>query len=762
MYAFGSLWIFIVLFILAGSICGIVALKKVKRLFRDLEGLKKQLRSLESRLKEPEVPTPTVKKEILTEEPLPSVGLSAGATDSLDLPPSQPAPEAHQVPPLLERESIPSPPSTPGASPLSLEMKLGTKWLNWVGIVMLLVGIGFFLKYAYDNAWIGPKGRLAIGILFGLVALGLGERFKRRDWSVLFQVLTGGGLATFYLCIYFSFQVYRISDQTISMILAILVTALAVVIAVANNAVPIAIMALIGGFLSPVLLSTGVNRPYAFFTYIAILDMVAMGAAYFRRWRILDLLCFAGTAVMYFGWHEKFYRSDQMAPALIYTSLFYLMFLLIPTLHSLVRRLPETPEGLAIVLLNAGLSLLSYYDVLFPDNRYVLGFVILEQAALVFLLFHVWTKRVGIDSRISVSFLAITLGLVTLAIPIQMKLYGIPIAWAMEGAVFIYLGIRFRQILCEIAGGVAFILAVVGLLCRLPLHKVLFTPVFNVPFGSWSCVVAATAISAYLLHRDKESEDPWRNFLTVSSFLLSLSLACSLLSMELAQLWKVNYRIAHYRTYESSSLVILWSLIPTAIACVLVNKKSKAWVPLPGICFVIGVIILFTGLTNDRYPSPWLFLNAAFLPRLVLVISLWYTARLYRRLDLKIEPDVHSLAGHGILALLVAFEFARWGGHSHLITPKMSISLISAAWAVHAFVVIWIGLAKRNQLLRYLGFVLFFLTIGKTLIIDMSELEKVYRIVSFAASGILLVSAGYFYQRYSSRLLERPEPGTSS
>jgi len=212
-----------------------------------------------------------------------------------------------------------------------------------------------------------------------------------------------------------------------------------------------------------------------------------------------------------------------------------------------------------------------------------------------------------------------------------------------------------------------------------------------------------TAISAYLLHRDKKSEDPWHKALTISSFLLSLTLACSLLSMELSQLWRVNYRIAHYRTYESGSLVILWSLIPTAIAYVLVHKKSKGWMPLPWVCFIVGMMMLFTGLTHDRHPSLWLILNAAFLPRFVFVISLWYSASLYRQLNLKTEPDVLTLAGHGILALLVAFEFARWGAYSHLITPKMSISLISAAWAVHAFIVIWIGLAKRNQLLRYLG-----------------------------------------------------------
>lgn len=752
MYAFGSFGVFIVLCILAGSICGLVALIKVQRLFKDLEGLRNQLRSLEPRLKEPEVTASSAKETISIEKPRPPIGV----IDSWNLSPPLPILEAPKIPPFSKEEKVAPPKGPPKAPSLSLEMKVGTKWLNWVGIVMLLVGIGFFLKYAYDNAWIGPKGRLAIGTLFGLVALGLGERFRRKDWPTLFQVLTGGGLATFYLCVFFSFQVYRLSDSTVSMILMILVTALAIVMAVANHAVPIAILALIGGFLSPILLSTGVNRPYAFFTYIAILDMVAMGAAYFRRWRILDLLCFVGTAIIYIGWHEKFYGPDQMAPALIYTSIFYFIFLLIPTFHSLVRRLPETPEGLAIVVFNAVLALLSYYDILFPDYRYVLGFVVLGQAALVFLLFQEWTRRAGIDNRISMSFLAITLGLVILAIPIQLKLYGISIAWAVEGGVLIYLGIRFRQIFCKIAGTIALFLSTIGLLYRLPLHKAIFIPVFNVPFGSWACVVAMTAISAYLLHREKKSGDYWHKTFTITSFLLSLSLACSLLSIEVSQLWTINYRIAHYRTYESGSMMILWSCIPIVIAYVLLRKKTKSWMPLSWISFAIGVVMLLASLSLNGYPSSWLMINASFIPRFIFVISLWYGASLYRQLNLKTSADVHLLAGHGILALLVALEFVRWGGYSHLISPKMSISLISAAWAVHAFVVIWIGLVKRNNLLRYLGFVLFLFTVGKTLIVDMSEIEKVYRIISFVASGLLLVAAGYFYQRYGSRILERP------
>ena len=128
---------------------------------------------------------------------------------------------------------------------------------------------------------------------------------------------------------------------------------------------------------------------------------------------------------------------DQMAPALTFTSLFYLMFLLIPTLHGLVRRLPLTVEGLLMIVFSALFSFGSYYSLLFRDYRYFMGFTVLGQALLVFLLFQVWSRRVGTDNDISASFLTITLGLVIIAIPIQLRLYGIPIAWSMEGTVLV-------------------------------------------------------------------------------------------------------------------------------------------------------------------------------------------------------------------------------------------------------------------------------------------------------------------------------------
>jgi uncharacterized membrane protein len=433
------------------------------------------------------------------------------------------------------------------------------------------------------------------------------------------------------------------------------------------------------------------------------------------------------------------------------------MFLLIPTLHSLVRRISETREVLALIVLNAVFSFGCYYQVLFFEHRYAMGFVALGQAALVLVLFQIWANRLGRESHTAGSLLIVSLGLVTIAIPIQLKLYGIPIAWSMEGAVLTWLGIRFSHRIPRVSGVLALILAAGGLVHRLPLHKVIFTPIFNVPFGSWMVVIAMAATAAYLLYRDKETDQLWTPVLAATAAMLAFVLTCVLLTFEVSQLWTVNHRISRFRSYEFSSLIILWSVIPTVTAYILLRQGAQKGMYLSWACFAFGALVFLSGLSHYRHPSPWLLVNVTFAPKLFFIIALWWCTKLCRRRELNRGGDILELAGHGFLALLLAFEFDRWGRYSDWITRKMGTSLISAGWALQAVIVIWIGLATRSSLLRYTGFILFGFAIAKTLFIDLSEFEKVYRIVSFVASGLLLVCAGYFYQRYSSMLLERSD-----
>lgn len=663
-------------------------------------------------------------------------------------------PEAETAP----QPAAPAPPSAKPAAPQSLEFVMGSKWLLWAGAVMVIIGVAYFLKYAYDNNYIGPKGRLAIGSFWGIVAMYLGEHFRRR-FAVLADGVTGIGLAIFYACVYFSFQVYHLSSAGVSFGFAIGVTALAITLAVAHNAVAIAVVAVIGGFLSPVLLSTGENHPYALFLYIAVLDLVAMGAAYYRRWRLLEGLCFLGTCLMYSGWYAKFYHTDQagqMMPALIFATLFYLMFLLIPTLHGLIRRVRESPEGVTLVALNAFFWLMNYYRILYPEHSQMLGFVCIGQAVLMFVLFRAWTVRVGSDTRTAELLLIATLALVMAAVPLHLKLYGIPIAWGLEGALLAYAGVRFNQAITRFAAVAALVLAAGGLLHRLPLHTAVFVPVLNIPFGSWALVSAAAIVASWLLNRRPKVEtDNWINgFLAPAAFVLGFALACGALSLEVAGYWQRVYTGPDRHTHAVDSLVLLWSIIPAAVATVLHRKRllDTPFEVLMWACFVMGCFFFFVALFMDTGNAQLLFVNSRFPLRFPFLLALWWAASRYAADSRLTNSSVLEIAGYVLLAFLLASEIGQWSADSDIVNRRAGLALVSAVWAAEAMALIWFGLTSRRKMRRLVGFVLFGVTIGKVLLVDTQQLEQVYRIISFIGSGILIVGAAYFYHRYSAML----------
>jgi uncharacterized membrane protein len=664
--------------------------------------------------------------------------------------PPSPLPDAH-------RETVPEIASRPpakdtGRAP-SFELQFGTQWLSRIGIVMVLCAIAFFLKYAYDNAWIGPRGRIAIGAMAGLTALGFGERFRRKDWPILFQSFTGGGLAAFYICIFFSFQIYHLAGQSLSMTLAVGVTALAIALAVAHDALALAVLAVLGGFLRPILLSSGTNQPYALFIYVALLDLVAMGAALFRRWRILNGLCFLGSAALYLLWYNRFYGPGQMLPALLFVSIFYMIFLLVPRLNGLVGIHDGGAEGIGLLFLNHILAFGCYYTLLYSDYRNALGYTTLDQAALVLVLWRIWILRLGDDKPTALALLTLGVSLFTLAIPLLFKLYALPIAWAVEAAALTIIGRRSNNTLIRIGAIAPMLLAAASLFPRLPLHKAAFIPILNAPFGSWIVVIAACGVCAWENLRPPHENLENRRTLGSIPLIEGLVLLALLLTLETALFWTLNHPGPDYRVHQRSSLIVLWAILPADLSGLALRLKSEKWLTTGLIAQSIAICFWMAGWNYYRHPAAWPVMNPVFLSRLAPILSLGWAGMVSRRLRQPSLSVCFDLAAHLLLAVLVAVEFWRWGQHSQLLGEKLGVSLVSAAWGVQAFLLIWFGLAKRSRPFRYLGFLLFFLTVGKTLLVDLSEVEKVYRIVSFLASGLLLVAASYFYQRYSSRLM---------
>lgn len=232
---------------------------------------------------------------------------------------SPPRPPVATPPPISVR---PTPPPLPRPAPvlapkpkpaINWEQFMGVKGFAWVGGLALFLGVAFFIKYSFDNNLIPPQVRVAIGFLTGLGLLVGGVMLSRKNFPALSQTLCATGVVVLYAVTFACHSIYKFDffGPIPTFLLMALITTTAFFLAARLNALVVAILGMLGGFLTPILLSTGQDNPLGLFGYIAILDIGLIVVALNRRWHFLTALAALGTIVMQLGWVDKFFIREK-------------------------------------------------------------------------------------------------------------------------------------------------------------------------------------------------------------------------------------------------------------------------------------------------------------------------------------------------------------------------------------------------------------------------------------------------------------------
>ncbi|MCY3713294.1 MAG: DUF2339 domain-containing protein [Gemmatimonadetes bacterium] len=207
------------------------------------------------------------------------------------------------------------------------ETLIGGKLLNRVGALALVLAVGFFLKYAFDNDWLNETARVILGGAAGLLLIAGGHRFHRRGMSVFAQGLTGAGVGILYLSIYAAYDFYRLIPQPVAFLLTALVTAAALLLSLRYDARAIALLGWAGGFLTPFLLVTAQLNTWGLFIYITLLDAGLVAVLLNRRhWRVLEPLGIAATYATYLTWSFRADLPEGFATALAFLILWWALF----------------------------------------------------------------------------------------------------------------------------------------------------------------------------------------------------------------------------------------------------------------------------------------------------------------------------------------------------------------------------------------------------------------------------------------------------
>lgn len=317
-------------------VLAIVALTRTSALRSELQTLQARLKLLEARVGRGAAPAAAAPAAAPAPEPRPEPVPAPPPREPEAVPPApppKPVPEAARVvlPPPVPREApvVPRAAAPPPSRP-DLATNLGPKLLVAAGALAVFASLAFFVKYAWENEWVGPTGRVLSGAVFSLGLIALGVRLLRNEYRPLGQGLAGAGFAGLFTAMFGAHAFYHLIPRGLAFLLLVVVTTAALALAERLDLRLLAALAWIGGYLTPALLSTGEDRALSLFAYLFLLDAGALFLDRRKPWPETMPLAFTGTMLLYAGWWGTFYKPERFATAAFGLVLFTALFALGP------------------------------------------------------------------------------------------------------------------------------------------------------------------------------------------------------------------------------------------------------------------------------------------------------------------------------------------------------------------------------------------------------------------------------------------------
>ena len=687
--------------------------------------------------------------------------------------PTEPAPSAHEPLPFpawsaaaTGAESAAVHAAEPPPAPrLDLEQRIGARWSTWVGVIAILFAATFFVKWSIENDLIGPRARLGLGLSSGITLLAAGLALhRRRDVPYLSEGLSGLGLGLCYLSLYAGYAYYTLLPAGAAFGLMFIVTVLGTGVAVVSERQVTAVLALLGGLLTPVLLAQEEPNERVLLGYLLVLDLLVLAIARFRTWTALNRLAWAGTVLLLAPTILRYPDAPFPVPRLVLLSALFLLFLLTPLAREWGQRARVGEVDLLIV---AGTAAGYYWAVYVTLGNW---WPLLEAPAamLLAILYTVlagfYRRRVPDDDETVGVLMGVACVFLTLAMPLALKGPWITLAWAAEGAVLLSVAPRLVTPVAAWGGTAALVLAAFRVVGVDRWGSASWTPVWNATF---------------LAH-----------LLTVAAIVLAGQLALRLRPGQLLRLGGEGLRSALWVMASLTLSVLLWreppGLWPAGLltAQLLILGFLARVIPSPA--FVVAVplaalTVLVRTLGADdtmALASAEQIVNAYTLMRVLacVVLAVAGAGLAASGAARYAEPVGRALSGTaGVVLLFVLSQAwtrylnvaikdmrgpARFAQASEL-RWRMQLGL-SMLWTAYAAATLAWGFLRRSVALRYAALCLFGLTIVKVFFVDMASVKTAYRMLSLLVLGVVLLLVGLLYQQASRRPAAPGSPGSSS
>lgn len=664
---------------------------------------------------------------------------------------------------------------------VSMEYAVASQWLLRIGIVILVAGIGFFVRYSIKEGLLDEQARVVLTAITGLGMLVSGARMLGRRYHVLGQGLLGGGLAVLYFAVYAAANFYQLIDTLPAFALMAAVTVLAGGIAVRFHSMLVAVLGILGGYGTPVMLTTGVVNFPGLFGYELVLGIGVLAMCYWKDWPLVNYLSFACTYLLYFA-AMRDYAPSHFGEVLPFLAGFFVLFSTMQFLYKVVNGTKSSLLDLAALVLNAVVfhtESARLITELYP--REWVAAVTLSLAAFYTLhvLLFLWRRLV--DRELLICCMGLAAFYLCITMPLVLSREWITASWAVQALVLLWIGSRIgSQFLQQVSLIVyALVLWRFGFL-DLPrnfghaaAHTLTMSEYLHAlveRLAIFGTPIASLAAGCRLLSREtgpdaiisRENDTPAWLAGSVAMRMLIVATAGTLflyLHLELNRtagyfyepvrlpsltwLWVAACGVLLYQSaiHESEPLRVLSRVMIFALGLKLCLFDLPSWALTGDFLYAGDYSFRDAGLRLLDFGAVVLFLTVA-----------W-------RMLAGNSQAIATRAMLGWLSLGLLFLYLTLETNTFLFqfAPQFRVGGISILWSLFALATLLSGIGQKVRKLRYAGLALFGVVAWKVFFVDLSRLGDFYRIVAFIVLGIVVLCGSFLYLHYRETFEEVAE-----
>ena len=661
-------------------------------------------------------------------------------TDRIERLERQTAPaEARPVPPPAAREPVdrveppPSPvvpgrPAAPYIPPPPLTVPavdieaIGGRWLQHAGLVVLVLGVAFFLRYAFDRQWLSPAVRLALGGAAG-VAMAVGGLRLSQTYRAYGLLTAGAGAAVLYLSVYAGLNLYFVFGPTLAFTLLVVITAAVAWVADRTGSMALGFMAVCGGFATPFLVGGNTDRQVTLFSYVGLLVAATMYLAHRRNWPWLNAVSLAFTVITVLAWADAYYTPDKYLRTELFLTAYCGMF--VAMLRRTWRRGDDASAAVAALLLLAPFGYHFWSVVtLAPHRMAFLVYLLCFTAVTLIVAAHYGASLVRLTAWVAV---ALPLGLwienmgtgewTFASVATIGGVYAAHLA-AQIRTVLIGEELDERDVALVHANGVGVFAAV---------HQLL---VASVPFETLTGIALFLAALNTVVWAALRGAAPVRalHWAGVAATLVAIAVWVQLGGPFAVAAW------------ASEGVALFW----------IASKADRPWLRW-GAWALIGLAV-FRWLQPDIQQTTTSFVvlaNARALTGLAIVAALYLAAWVAPRSGRREQERAALLIGASLvtLAVLSTEIMSFWTLRGTAADDVAREMMLSASWVMYAALLVLVGMRTKYVPIRYFAMALFGVSLLKIFLIDLARVGGIYRVIGFLVVGVILVLVSFLYQR---------------